>query len=354
MTTLSPGRGCARPGRARSGVVFAVAVAAALAFQAPAATEPVRDDGPVAIQVHAKPINLFLPRQQDQTRFGALEFRGGLELTSDYRHFGGFSALRMDPDGEHFVSLSDKSFWLTGRIVYEHERPAGIADAEMAPMLGPDGRPLAARGWYDTESIAERDGVLYVGIEGVNRIVRFDFAKSGVRAHAQVVPTPPGIGTLPRNKGLEALAFAPRRSKLAGTLIAFSERGLDADGNLKAFLIGGPTPGDFSVKRRDDFDISDSTVLPSGDLLLLERRFSLLRGGIAMRLRRIALADIKPGAVVDGPILMFADMTHDIDNMEGISTHRTAAGDLILTLISDDNFSFLQRTILLQFKLIEE
>jgi hypothetical protein len=47
-------------------------------------------------------------------------------------------------------------------------------------------------------------------------------------------------------------------------------------------------------------------------------------------------------------------MGYQIDNMEGLSTHRTAAGDLILTMISDDNFSFLQRTILLQFKLIEE
>ena len=137
-------------------------------------------------------------------------------------------------------------------------------------------------------------------------------------------------------------------------MIAFSERGLDAAGNLKAFLIGGPTPGDFAVRRLDDFDISDCTVLPDGDMLLLERRFSLLRGGIAMRLRRLALADIKPGALVDGPVLFEADMTYDIDNMEGISTHRTAAGDLILTMISDDNFSFLQRTILLQFKLIEE
>ena len=72
--------------------------------------------------------------------------------------------------------------------------------------------------------------------------------------------------------------------------------------------IGGPTPGEFSVKRRDDFDISDCTVLPSGDVLLLERRFAWLRGGIAMRLRRIAIADIKPGALVDGPVLLFADM----------------------------------------------
>jgi hypothetical protein len=341
--------------RAASGITAAVvAMATTLTFAAPAGAELPRDDNPIPIKVQANTIDSFLPREPDQRRFGPLEFRGGLELTSPYREFGGFSALRMGPDGEHFVSLTDKGYWLTGRIVYDRDRPVGITGAEMAPALGPDGRPLAARGWYDTESIAEHDGVFYVGIERVNRIVRFDFAKNGVRARATVVQTPPGIATLPNNKGLEALAFAPNRSKLAGTLIAFSERGLDPAGNLKAFLIGGPTPGEFSVKRRDDFDISDCTVLPSGDLLLLERRFSLLRGGIAMRLRRLALADIKPGAVVDGPILFFADMGYQIDNMEGLSTHRTAAGDLILTMISDDNFSFLQRTILLQFKLIEE
>jgi len=336
------------------GIVVAVVAIAALVVAVPLDAEPARIDGPVAINIDAKTIDAFSPREPDQRRFGPLEFRGGLELTSPYREFGGFSALRMGADGQHFVSLSDKGNWLTGRIVYESERPVGIADAQMAPMLGPDGRTLAARGWFDTESLAEQDGMFYVGIERVNRIVRFNFAKDGVRARAAVVTTPPGIATLPNNKGLEALAFAPRGSKLAGTLIAFSERGLDADGNLKAFLIGGPTPGEFSVRRSEDFDISDCTVLPSNDLLLLERRFSLLRGGIAMRLRRLALADIKPGAVVDGPVLFFADMGYQIDNMEGISTHRTAAGDLILTMVSDDNFSFLQRTILLQFKLVGE
>jgi len=139
VTGLTRGDGSGRPGGTASGAIVALAaVATALMFSAPAAAEVVHDGGPVAIQVHAKPINLFLPREQDQIRFGALEFRGGLELTSDYREFGGFSAPRMDPDGEHFVSLSDKSFWLTGRIVYDRGRPAGIDDAEMAPVLGPE------------------------------------------------------------------------------------------------------------------------------------------------------------------------------------------------------------------------
>ncbi len=220
-------------------------------------------------------------------------------------------------------------------------------------MLGTDGRPLAARGWYDTESIAEDGGTLYVGIERVNRIVRFDFGRLGVLARGEPIALPPGVAKLPNNKGLEAMVFVPKGLPLAGTLIAMSERGLDADGNIKAFLIGGPSPGEFSIKRSDDFDISDAALLPSGDLLLLERRF-FWWSGVAMRIRRVALATIAPGALVDGATLLFADMGYQIDNMEGLSVHRDTAGDTILTLVSDDNFSLIQRTILLQFRLVEE
>ena len=328
---------------------------ALVAYLAVAIVSPVEAQrgGVVRITVDARPIATFSAGASDQRRFGKLEYLGGLDLKSSYSEFGGFSAIRVAPDGEHFVSLTDKGRWLTARIVHEGDRPIGIADAIMAPMLGPDGRTLAARGWYDTESLAERDGWLYVGIERVNRIVRFDFARHGVLARAEVVSAPPGISHLPNNKGLEALTFAPRNGKLAGALMAFSERGLDPDGNLKAFLIGGATPGEFSVKRRDDFDISDSATLPSGDVLLLERRFTWWTG-IAMRLRRIAIADISPRALVDGADLLFADMRYQIDNMEGLSIHVDSVGATVLTLISDDNLSILQRTVLLQFKLVDE
>jgi hypothetical protein len=70
-------------------------------------------------------------------------------------------------------------------------------------------------------------------------------------------------------------------------------------------------------------------------------------------MRRIGLADIKPGAVVDGPMLLEVDLGYEIDNMEGLSVHRSGDGDLVLTLVSDDNFSILQRTLLLQFTLTE-
>ncbi len=57
--------------------------------------------------------------------------------------------------------------------------------------------------------------------------------------------------------------------------------------------------------------------------------------------------------MVDGPIIFEADLGFEIDNMEGLSVHRSAAGETVLTLISDDNFSIIQRTLLLQFTLAE-
>ena len=64
---------------------------------------------------------------------------------------------------------------------------------------------------------------------------------------------------------------------------------------------------------------------------------------------------MKPGAVMQGETLIEADMSYEIDNMEGLAVHRDASGETILTLISDDNFNtFLQRTILLQFTLLED
>ncbi|MBR0991454.1 esterase-like activity of phytase family protein [Bradyrhizobium japonicum] len=312
---------------------------------------------PVSVEVNARAIPHFEPRDRTRTRFGSLEYRSGLVLTSPYRGFGGLSGIRLDAKGEGFLAVSDQGGWFTGRIRYSGGKMTGLDDVEAAPLLGAEGRPITEkRLWWDSEAIARDGDVVYVGLERVNQILRYDFSKGGTRARGAMVPVPPGIRKLPSNKGLEALVFVPkgkdRNMPLAGTLIAFSERGLDADGNLTAFLIGGPTPGQFSVRRTEKYDISDAVLLPSGELLILERKFSWFTG-VNIRIRSLQLKSIAPGAVVDGPALFAADLGHEVDNMEGIDAHVTSEGETVLTLISDDNFSMLQRTLLLQFTLAE-
>jgi len=324
-------------------VVGSFAVAEALRFSA----------APTRIAIRSTPIAAFDNRDPSRTRFGVLEFRGGLALTAAYEPFGGISAIHVEPDGSHFLAATDKGSWLRGRIVYRDGKPAGIVDAEMAPVLGPDGKPLAARGWYDVESLTEIDGMLYIGIERVEQIVRFNYRRDGLLARGEPIAVPPDFKTFAYNKSLECLVAVPKGAPLAGSLIVVTERSLDSAGNNRSFLIKGRHVDRFSVARSDDYDISDCAILPPGDLLLLERRVSPARG-IAMRIRSVPLASIKPDALVDGKPLIEADLAYQIDNMEGIAVHRNAGGETIITLVSDDNFSVIQRSLLLQFTLVEE
>ncbi len=311
-------------------------------------------DRPTSIVVTATPLAGFQAGDPQRREFGALQFRGGLVLTSTHADFGGISAIRLESDGARFLAVTDRGMWLRGRISYDGKAPSAIADAEIAPILGANGRPITARrGWYDAEAMALDGGTAYVALERVHQILRFDYGKSGLAARGRPIRVPPEFKNLPSNQGIEALAIPPKGLPHAGTLIALSERALDDQGNIRGFLLGGKKSETFAIRRSDDFDVTDAAVTPRGDLLVLERSFSLLRG-VRMRLRRIPLKDIAPGAVVDGPVLIYADHGYQIDNMEGLAVHRDASGDLVLTMVSDDNFSRIQRTLLLQFTLTEQ
>lgn len=312
----------------------------------------------VPLNVNARPIRSFDPRDPTHLRYGALQFRSGLVLTSSFRRFGGLSALRLDAEGTRFVAISDRGHWFTGGLTYQGDELSGLVDVTSAPMLGPDGQRVTDQGWFDSESLAFDGSLAYVGLERVNKILCFDFAEGGILARGQVVPTPPDLAALPYNKGLESLVFVERERKgagahLAGTLIAISERALDAEGNILGFLIGGPMPGRFAIRRSDGFDISDAVLLNSGSLLMLERKFSL-RHGAGIRIRRLSVTAVEPGALVDGPVIFEVDLGYEVDNMEGIAAHVAPNGDTVLTLISDDNYSLIQRTLLMQFTLIDE
>ena len=74
---------------------------------------------PVSIEVNARPIPFFDTRDHARVRFGSLEYRSGLVLTSSFRGFGGLSGLRLDAKGERFISISDHGSWFTARIVMD-------------------------------------------------------------------------------------------------------------------------------------------------------------------------------------------------------------------------------------------
>lgn len=327
------------------------ALAAGVALRA--AFPSAGSDEIVSIEVRAAPIPAFLAREPDRRRFGALVYRGGLALGSEGRGFGGVSSLWRSPDGAEIVAVTDRAQWLTARVDSDGGRITGLASVRMAPLLDEGGRPMHRGRSYDTEGLAIADGEAFVSIERVHEVRRFAWARDGFAARGVPLPLPPEVGTLPDNRSLEAVGVAPPGHALAGAVVAIAERARSGeDSPTLGWVLTGPERFAFEVARSEGFDVTDIAFLASGEMLILERRYSPLRGP-ACRIRRAARDAIRPGAAVDGETLMEADRSFEIDNMEGLAVHRDpATGETVLTIVSDDNFSPLQRTLLLEFALV--
>jgi hypothetical protein len=303
--------------------------------------------------MRAFPISTFKVGSTD-ARFGALQFLGGLRLTSSNPLFGAASAIRLRPDHRHFIQVLDTGHWFTGAIDRDEQgRLVGISDAAITPMLDEFGETHEGKGAMDAEGLALKDGSVLVSYEQRHRVEVYPDPGFETQPPKRQIPILMDRRELRSNQSLEALMVAPETSPLKGATVLVTERSLDKDGNMLAAILDGPLKGRFTVRHSDDFDTSDGVFLPDGDLLLLQRRFDLAHG-IGMRIVRISGGDIKPGALVDGKVIFAANADEQIDNMEGLDAYRAEDGTMHLIMVSDDNHSILQRSLMLEFRLIGE
>lgn len=331
-----------------------LALSGALAFAATAPSQVAAQRAPWReIKVNAQPIARFL-RGSDANSFGRLSFRGGLVLTSPDRDFGGLSGLAIEPNGRSFVAITDEGGWLTADLALDGIRPIGLEHARFGPILDQAGRPLVRKRDNDCEAVAILDGdlqrgTLLMAFERNHRIEHFPILERVVQAPTGSLPMPREAARMDANAGLEAMTVMAG-GPYKGAVIAFSERLLDADGNHTGWLWLDGAPRRLGLSAVGGFDLTDAASLPDGSLLVLERRFRFMEG-VKLQMRLVPAAEIAPGRLAQGQVLLTSGRGYEIDNMEGLSAHQEADGTTVLTLISDNNFNFLQRTILLRFAL---
>ncbi|OBZ95517.1 hypothetical protein ADU59_12855 [Pararhizobium polonicum] len=289
----------------------------------------------------------------DQKRFGKLEFIGGIEMSSSNALLGAISSIRFRPDRKSFLAIMDTGHWVEGEIERDGKgRLAGTSDLTVTSMIDANGRSEQVKERMDCEGVAFRDGAVLASYEGFHRVDVYPdpgFAQSRPLASLPILIPPKSLRP---NRGLETIAVSPKDSPLAGGAVVVSELSFDKAGHLLAAILDGPRKGLFGVVQKAPFAVTDGAFLPNGDLLLLERRFSFAEG-IGMQVRRIKGAEIKPGAAVDGEVLLNADMGYQIDNMEGLDVIVQPDGEIRLIMVSDDNHSILERNLMLEFRLVE-
>ena len=306
-----------------------------------------------AVAIEAVAVPLY-PDQPDRRDLGALTYRGGLVLTSDDPAFGGLSALELSPDGTRLLALSDRGHWLVADIMHDASgAPSGLANARMAPLRDAAGAPLEGR-WADAEGLARRaDGVYLVSFERHHRVESYSLGEdwSGIgSANATRLPPPPGAAGLPDNGSLEALAV---QSGFAWVGVEYPQ---GITGVHTVFRYDLSAPGAEATGHRvqlaPGFGLVAFAELGDGQLLAVQR-FWRRDVGNRIRISRITEAAIldprnRPEAAFLGEIT--PAMT--VDNIEAAAVV-TIDGRQRLYLLSDDNFSASQRTLLMSFDLPE-
>ncbi|MFN3744806.1 MAG: esterase-like activity of phytase family protein [Hyphomicrobiaceae bacterium] len=311
--------------------------------------------GVSTVEVSARRLESFQRGPTDTKQFGRLEFRGGLVLTSADARFGGFSGLIIAPDGRRILAVTDEGHWLSAEIAYSGRAPIGIEKARMGPIVGLNGRPLTRKRDSDAEEIALLSGTLksgeaLVAFERNHRIARHPIVDGALGRPTGLVALPPEARRMKSNSGLEALTIL-RGGPFRGAILAFAEDFRDANDHHTGWLLGKGAPQRLALKDIGGFALTGAAAMEDGSVLILERRYRLSEG-VKMRLRQLPADELKPGRVIEGETLIFADMSYEIDNMEAVAVHRGPAGETVVTLMSDDNFNrFLQRNLLLQFTL---
>jgi len=299
------------------------------------------------IHLESTPIPLHLV---DPTldRVGQLRYLGGLSLRAEDERFGGLSGLLVSADGRSLVAVSDMGDWFEIQVSYDEEgRLAGASGVASGRLRDTMEAPVGDKRDADAESIARlADGSILVGFEMGHRLWRYSGASPLLKA-AEPYQAPERLNEAPQNLGVEALVALED-----GRVLVLTE-GVSAGPGLLRGWIGAP--GDWAplaYRRRGRPRPTDATRLPNGDVVVLERGFTESEGP-EIRLRRLAAAEIEAGALLDGEVIAEMRPLLNVDNFEGLDNRVDEKGNVLLYLLSDDNFSERQRTLLLLFALEE-
>lgn len=312
----------------------------------------------VAVSARAIALNAEDPNQRT---IGALRYLGGLELVSTQIDFGGLSGLAVARDESHLLAVTDKGHWVCASIqTGETGALQSISDAWITPLKSMAGFDLTDKRQADSEALAiTPDGrAAYVSFEGRHRVWRYDIEDptdlcSVASAEPAAIPTPKALEGLPVNGGIESLAFFKDQK-----LLMIGEDALRKTKAQPGWLgrsVEGFTPITYQSPR--PFKPTDIEITADG-MLILQRHFSIF-SGVSAALSWASTASIErahdtlSAPLISVTLAQFAPPL-SVDNFEGLSALPDGRGGYIIYIVSDDNFSQFQRTILLKFALTRQ
>ena len=282
---------------------------------------------------------LFLIAAGAPAPAASLEYVGTYIWNDADEDFGGFSGIELSADGSEFHAISDRSRLFWGSVERDDAGIIrGMTLAGKARLKDSQGRPLNPGYRGDSEGLAiDRDGLIWLSFEGLDRIASY----TDPDAAATRYPRPPKLAGMGANRGLEALAVHDD-----GTIYAVPE---ESGGIRVPFTILTFRDGEWArqgwIRRDGNWLPVGADFGPDGWFYLLERDFKGVMG-FASRVRRMQMTPKGP----QNEEILLETRFLQYDNLESISVWHDGQ-DIRLTMISDDNFLFVQRTEVVEYRL---
>jgi hypothetical protein len=276
---------------------------------------------------------------------------------------GGLSSLQLrtvSKDGvATFLTVSDQGSFVqfSAALPGATPGPAGQAllrSGLIAPIRDARGQPLAGDREVDAEGLARLPRGWMVSLERHHRLLKVDEATVMLGGASSPGPHLTGFDGIEPNGGMEALTRLPD-----GRMLASAEYGPGKAGELGARLSvpywvfaldqKGPVRPTGRFANTTLFGITEARVFGT-DLWLLKREYDPVVQVTMALVETCPLAGVLAGAPVCTRQLRLAP-PFPTDNFEGLAFVRDPRdGATWMAMLSDDNFSKDQRTLLLWFK----
>ena len=329
---------------ARSAALVAAMLGALATIPATMAAQPLEVSQPYRLSPHVAP---------GENHMG-IRLLGSVELASTAMEglmLGGLSGLAWDEDESRLYALSDAGALFHLRPHFREGRLVRVQLLAAFPLRDHQDRALQGRR-ADAEGLDLRhgnngksgDSLVAVSFERHPRIVLF---KPDGR-HVETLRLPADLADGERydspNKGLESLTWLPETGFLTAP-----ERPLTgaAAGIVSLFALDGRS-WHYPLLATPKASLVDMQALPDGSLMTLERGHGLMFLPIVISLHHTRVTAENTGQRLPVATLAILDSSQgwSVDNFEGLTRHR----ERTFFMVSDDNFSTLQKTLLVYFE----